>query len=149
MQNVANQTKSQSYQTFFFVKQRFCLFLLLSLDILNINNIFVCNKHSNLTTKIRKRRKMRFGRIDSWIHKKYYLLSYIEAATSNNYFCSPLFKIVQKSPFCQKMFSDFCVRHKSNGLILILGLIVVKNILFWKIQTSLPYLKWPIAKPSC
>jgi hypothetical protein len=50
--------RSQSYQTFFFVKQRFFPFFPIKLCHFKVHTIFfLCYKHSSLTTKIRKTKK--------------------------------------------------------------------------------------------
>ncbi len=58
-------TRSQSYQTLFFVKQRFFCFLLLSLSVCSIIKIICALKWPSLKAKIRKMKKSKFGRIDS------------------------------------------------------------------------------------
>ncbi len=58
---------------FFLCKTKiFFRFSLLSLAIQSTDNIFLCYKHSNLTTKIRKTEKSKFGRIDSEIRERLY-----------------------------------------------------------------------------
>ena len=60
-------SKSQSYQTFFHHKRRIFPFFAINLGHFIIDtHLFICYKHSSLTLKVRKQRKTKFGRIDSW-----------------------------------------------------------------------------------
>jgi hypothetical protein len=63
------QSWSQSNQTFFFVKWRFFpVFCYQAWPFQSKDNIFLFYKHYNLTTKIWKMKKSKFGRTDSWCH---------------------------------------------------------------------------------
>jgi hypothetical protein len=66
--------RSQSYQTFFFVKRIFfSVFCYYAWLFYGLWNIFLCCKHSSLITKIGKRWKTKIGRIFSWSQSQVFL----------------------------------------------------------------------------
>ncbi len=60
-----NETRSQSYQTHFFVKKNFPLFVVKLYCIIAYENIVCTRKWPSLKVKIRKTKKSKFGWIDS------------------------------------------------------------------------------------